>query len=87
MVLSDQRAAGGGGDAVRLVRRELNDQLLPAEGGADPDEIVVTANSRQKPRYVLSLGRDWLAPCSSMTWDNRTRLLALSCRASTPPAG
>jgi hypothetical protein len=77
-------------DLTRLLVRTHDNRgnaQLPAEGGADPDEIVVTANSRQKPRYVLSLGRDWLAPCSSMTWDNRTRLLALSCRASTTPAG
>jgi hypothetical protein len=57
---------------------------LPAEAGADPDEIVVTANTgRTRPRYTLALGRDWLAPCSSMTLDVRTRLITLSCR----PAG
>jgi hypothetical protein len=57
---------------------------LPAEPNADPDEIVVTANvARQKPRYFLGLARDWLAPCSSMTLDVRTRLITLSCR----PAG
>jgi hypothetical protein len=60
---------------------------LPAENGPDPDEIVVTANSRQKPRYILTLGRDWLASCSSMTWDNRLRVLALSCRAARASAG
>jgi hypothetical protein len=54
---------------------------LPAEAGADPDEIVVTANTgRTRPRYTLALGREWLAPCSSMTLDTRTRLLTLSCR-------
>jgi hypothetical protein len=61
---------------------------LPAETGTDPDEIVVTAiTGQQRPRYVLSLGRDWLAPCSSVTWDNRTRLLTLSCRPAAATQG
>lgn len=72
-------------DLARLLVRTQDNRgnlQLPAENGADPDEIVVTGNTgRQRPRYILSLGRDWLAPCSSMVWDNRTRLLALSCRS------
>jgi hypothetical protein len=76
-----------GRDLSRLLVRTQDHRgnaQLPAEVGADPDEIVVTANSgRQRPRYSLGLARDWLAPCSSLTWDNRTRLLALNCR----PAG
>jgi len=53
---------------------------LPREADADPEEIVVTAaTGRRRPLYVLTLGRDWLAPCSSVSWDNRTRLMTLNC--------
>lgn len=53
---------------------------LPADAGADPDEIVVTgSNGRQRPRYHVSLGLDWLASCSSLSWDNRARRMTLSC--------
>ncbi len=53
---------------------------LPPEAGADPDEVVVTAQSgRQRSRYILTLGRDWLSACSSIIWDNRTRIMTLNC--------
>jgi hypothetical protein len=58
--------------------------VLPTDPPADPDEIVVTGErKRQKARYDLSLGLDWLSACSSLSWDNRTRLMTLNCR----PAG
>lgn len=60
--------------------------VLPGEEVTDPDEIVVTAQlGRSQPRYLVSLGLDWLGPCSSMSWDNKTGRMSLSCAA--PPAG
>jgi hypothetical protein len=86
LALGRPLSIAGLGLARLLVRTQdhRGNAQLPAEAGADPDEIIVTANTgKQRPRYILGLGRDWLAPCSSMTLDNRTRVLALSCR----PAG
>jgi hypothetical protein len=55
--------------------------VLPTDAVADPDEIVVTAErERQKARYDLSLGTDWLSACSSLSWDNRARVMTLNCR-------
>ena len=65
-----------------LVRTVDNrsDQTLPPEEDADPDEIVVVGEAgRQQPRYQVSLGLDWLAGCSSLTWDNRSQHMLLSC--------
>lgn len=53
---------------------------LPTDPNPDPDEIVVTGQrGRQQARYMISLGLDWLRPCSSVTWNNRTRRMTLSC--------
>lgn len=49
--------------------------------GIDVDELVVTG-SRQLPPYNISFGLDWLSACSSVTWDNRTRRMLISCRGS-----
>jgi hypothetical protein len=58
--------------------------LLPPDAPADPDEIVVTGErQRQKARYDLSLGTEWLSACSSLSWDNRAKVMTLRCR----PAG
>jgi hypothetical protein len=55
--------------------------LLPTDAPSDPDEIVVTGQrERQKARYDLSLGLDWLSACSSLAWDNRAKVMTLSCR-------
>jgi hypothetical protein len=55
--------------------------LLPTDPAADPDEIVVTGErQRQKARYDLSLGTDWLSACSSLSWDHRAKVMILSCR-------
>jgi hypothetical protein len=65
-----------------LVRTQDNrgTMVLPPDAAADPDEVVVTAlTGRQRPRYLLTLGRDWLSTCSSLSWDNRTRIMTLSC--------
>lgn len=53
---------------------------LPSDVALDLDEIVVTAETgRERPRYVVSLGLDWLERCSSLTWDNRNSQMILSC--------
>ena len=52
---------------------------LPPEPGADPEEVVVSAGSRQRARFEVTVGRDLLSACSSMVWDNRTRRLTLTC--------
>lgn len=55
---------------------------LPQESD-DPDEIVVTANSRrQRPRYQLTIGEDTLARCSGIAWDKAARSLTLTCAAA-----
>lgn len=53
--------------------------VLPADAEADPDEVVVTGESRQRAEFAVSLGMDFLTRCSSMVWDNRTRRMTLSC--------
>lgn len=71
---------------ARMLVRTRDDRgnaVLPAENDADPDEMVVTAGSeRQRARYTVILGADWLAGCSSLVWDNGTRVMTVSCRAS-----
>lgn len=58
---------------------------LPPEPDADPDEVTVTAGSRQRARFNVTFGRDRLSLCSSIVWDNRTRQLTFHC--ANPPAG
>lgn len=50
-------------------------------GNGDPGEIVVTGKSRRDRRYdIVTIGRDDLAPCSSLTIDKARRLLIMVCR-------
>lgn len=58
---------------------------LAADGVADPEELVVTARraSRQRPSFVVTLGRDRLSACSSITYDNLPRRIILRCRPSS----
>jgi hypothetical protein len=50
------------------------------EEGADPDEIIVTANrDRRRNRDRLSLGADQLGHCSSIVFDKRARQIRLTC--------
>jgi hypothetical protein len=75
---------GGRSMDAMLVRvsDHRGDAALPPEPLADPDEVVVTAaTGRQRARHSVVLGADWLAGCSSVTWDNRTRQLTFSCAA------
>ncbi len=46
---------------------------------ADNEEIVVTATSKKKPRHTLSLGRDFLSRCSSLTFDYTVNQVKMSC--------
>jgi ABC-type hemin transport system ATPase subunit len=45
----------------------------------DGDEIVVTAQSKKKPRHALSLGRGFLEQCSSLTFDYTIQQVKMSC--------
>lgn len=53
--------------------------VLPADRGADPDEVVVTGESRQRAAFVVHVGWDRLSQCSSLVWDNRTHRIVLNC--------
>jgi len=68
-----------GNIAVRI-RPEAKSNIPDSTVVPDPDEIVVTANSRKKPRYSITLGTDYLKNCSSITYDLRAKTVALSCR-------
>jgi hypothetical protein len=45
----------------------------------DQDEIVVTATSKKKPRYLMTLGRDFLARCSVLTFDAKAKQVQMRC--------
>ena len=45
----------------------------------DQDEIVVTAASKKKPRYLMTIGRDFLARCSALTFDANAKQVQMSC--------
>jgi hypothetical protein len=50
------------------------------EAETSADEVVVTARAEASPAvYYIMLGADALAPCSSITFDNRRRRVELSC--------
>lgn len=55
---------------------------LPSDS-TDPDEIVVTAESRQRARLFMAVGRDRLSSCSRLVYTRATRTLAMTC---LPPA-
>lgn len=46
---------------------------------ADFDEIVVTAESKRKPRHMMALGRAFLSKCSTLTFDYRLKQVQMSC--------
>jgi hypothetical protein len=60
------------------------DLTLPPDPNADPDEVVVTGGSRQRAAFVVHIGRDRLADCSTLVWNNVTRHIRLNC---TNPGG
>jgi hypothetical protein len=58
------------------------DVRLPADVATDPDEIVVTGPGAAQPvRFLLVLGRDQLASCSSIVWQRRSVRLVARCAA------
>jgi hypothetical protein len=61
-----------GGDATSLPDGEPK--------AVDPDEIIVTGKSNKKKRRPrLTLGLSYLSGCSSITFDNREKLIKMSC--------
>ncbi len=51
-----------------------------AANAADPEEVVVTARSKHKPRPgMLTLGADVLARCSSIVFDKSAKQVRLTC--------
>ena len=74
----DGRAAG---DLAVRIRPDATTSIPDSTAVPDPDEIVVTAKSKKKPRYWVSLGTDYLQKCSSITYDLRAKTVALSCAA------
>jgi hypothetical protein len=47
---------------------------------ADQDEIIVTAESKRKPRHMMALGKAFLAKCSALTFDYDRKQVQMSCR-------
>jgi hypothetical protein len=52
---------------------------IPDGAAVDQDEIVVTGKAKKKARYLVTLGRDFLSGCSSLTYDKKAKLIRLSC--------
>lgn len=71
-----------------LVRTSDNrgNMSLPPEPNADPNEVVVTAASRQRAKLQFELGLDRLSECSRLIWDNITQHMTLYC-SNGPRAG
>ena len=67
------------GDIAVRIRPEAKTGIPDSSVAPDPDEIVVTANAKKKPRYAMTLGTDYLKNCSSITFDLRAKTVALSC--------
>jgi hypothetical protein len=64
---------------VRTADHRGNFQL-PPDAAQDPDEIVVTANvQRQRARLFMTVGRDRLSACSSLSYASATKTLTLRC--------
>jgi hypothetical protein len=82
MELSKPMDIGGLPLAKLLVRiSDFGDasQIKEADA-ADQDEIIVTADSKRKPKHMMALGRDFLASCSTLTFDYRLKQVQMSCR-------
>ena len=84
--LALQRALGVQGMRVSEFLVRIRDHgggtQLPADIATDPDEIIVTAPGETQPvRFLLVLGRDQLASCSSLVWQRRAVRLVARCSA------
>ncbi|HZF93282.1 MAG TPA: hypothetical protein VEZ20_00260 [Allosphingosinicella sp.] len=63
-------------------RDHLGGMDLPSDISADSDEIVVTARGVNQPvRFLLVLGQDQFAGCSSLTYHRRAVRLVARCPA------
>ncbi len=71
-------ALGIGGVLVRTGDNR-GDLSLPPDPDADPDEVVVTAGSRQRALFTVHVGLDRLLDCSRMIWDSGARRMTFSC--------
>jgi hypothetical protein len=55
---------------------------IPEGQEVDENEIVVTGKSKKKAIHRLTLGRQFLSACSSLTYDFKAKLIRLSCKGS-----
>lgn len=79
LVLERPLAFAGVSIGSLLVRvNELGDASNRRDD-ADPEEVVVFGRSTRKSKLVLSLGRDALAACDSITFNNKHKRLDLRC--------
>jgi hypothetical protein len=69
----------GSADLRELDVRVTANSPAIASDGVDPDEIVVTAHTGKERPNVLTVGRDALGACSSITLDRRAKKLTLEC--------
>ncbi len=53
---------------------------IPEGQNVDESEIIVTAKSKKKAIHRLTLGRQFLSACSSLTYDFKAKLIRLSCK-------
>lgn len=66
--------------AVRLSEVDVRTTRGAPTDDPDPDEIVVQAKSKKPPSLIiLSVGREALASCGSITFDRRARTLGFDC--------
>jgi hypothetical protein len=68
--------------ATMLVRvADFGDATIIKEAGKeDQDEIVVTAESKRKPRHMMALGKAFLSNCSTLTFDYGRKQVQMTCR-------
>jgi hypothetical protein len=82
MLLKQTMEIGGLPLASLLVRvSDFGDaSVIKDADDPDGDEIVVTGESKKKPRHQMELGRDFLSHCSTLTFDYGRNQVQMSCR-------
>jgi hypothetical protein len=73
-----ETALSVGGLSLRPAYARTNAPLL---GATEEDAVVVTAEAQDPPPPNVTLGRDALSSCSSISVDRRARRLTLRCAA------
>lgn len=68
------------GDASDISSEE-EQNIDEDEAIIDGNEIVVTGKSDKKREYRMTLGRDFIKGCSSITYDMDALILSMSCKA------